>query len=77
MPKSELESFADETAHNAFEPLFQNDVFWLNHLKYNPNAYWAFYEEIMDRWIIVEENEDTDTDEEIFELMCNEEKNAN
>lgn len=75
MPKTELEQFAEETADKVLEPLFQNDVFWLKHLQDNPNAYWAFYQVIMDRWVI-EEEENEDTDEEIFSLMCQKEDDA-
>lgn len=69
--KTELEQFAEDYVSEQFDPLFKNDVFWLNHLKDNQNAYWAFYQEIMDRWIIQEEPEDSE--EELFDLMCNKE----
>ena len=74
MKNNELLNYALEVSDNTFRPLYLNAMFWLNHLVDNPAAYNAYIDELLEEWDVPDE--DTDPDEEIFSLMCQEENDA-
>lgn len=56
MKQTELECFADRLATDVFTPLYLNDLFILNRLKDNPNAYNAFIDELLVKWHVPDED---------------------
>lgn len=59
MAENELEQYADEVAQRVFEPLYKNDLFWLDHLEQSGNqlAYYAYLYELIDTWTVPDETQ--------------------
>ena len=56
MSNNELLDYALQESHRVFNPLYLNDVFWLDHLKDNPNGYYAYIEQLMNDWELPDED---------------------